>query len=181
MRNLIRRLLLRPILWLVNRFSSAPDKEKVFDALTRLMGRLQSDPGAKGFIIPFEISTTKMIIFSDQHKGAKNGADDFASAEPNYLAALQHYNKEGFHLICLGDSEELWENTLQQVKKNNTRSFDAEKKFALRHAFTKIFGNHDLDWEINPTAGNDLKELYDTAVMPLEGVILQTNIAGGFF
>ncbi|WP_276374475.1 metallophosphoesterase [Chryseolinea sp. H1M3-3] len=176
MRRLIRFLLLRPILWLVNTFSSSPNRERIYDALTTLMNRLQTDPGKKGFVIPLEINTGKFILFSDQHKGRKNGADDFVLAEANYITALNYYNQQGYHLICLGDCEELWKNTLHQVKKHNTPSFEVEKKFAKRNAFTKIFGNHDLDWEINPTAGNDLKELYDTDVAVMEGVMLQTMI-----
>lgn len=176
MRQLIRFLFLKPILWLANTFSSSPDRDRIFDALTKLKARLQTDPGKKGFVIPVDINNAKFILFSDQHKGAKNGADDFTLAEPNYIAALDHYHQEGFHLICLGDCEELWKNTLHQVRKHNARSFEKEKKFARRNAFTKIFGNHDLDWEINPTAGKDLEELYEAPVVVLEGVILQTAI-----
>jgi predicted phosphodiesterase len=176
MRKVLRFLLLNPILWIVEKFSSSPDRERIFEALTKLNGSLHTDPGKKGFVIPLEVNKGKFILFSDQHKGAKNGADDFRLCEGNYLSALQHYDQEGFHLICLGDSEELWENTLLQVKKHNTLSFAAERKFALRNAFTKIFGNHDLDWEINPMAEKDLRELYHMPVAVLEGVILQCSI-----
>jgi predicted phosphodiesterase len=176
MRKIVRFLLLRPILWFVDTFSSVPDRQRIFKALTALRLRLETDPGEKGFVIPIDINTGKYILFSDQHKGRKNGADNFALAENNYVCALNHYNNLGFHFISLGDSEELWGNTLIQVKKHNTASFNAEQQFAKRNAFTKIFGNHDLDWEINPLAANDLKELYQTQVAVLEGVILETTI-----
>ncbi len=176
MRKIVRFLLRRPILWLANEFSSAPDRERIFEALTALKQRLEKDPGKKGFIIPFDITANKYILFSDQHKGRKNGADDFALAEKNYVSALNYYNSRGFHYISLGDSEELWENTLLQVKKHNTVSFNAERQFALRRAFTKIFGNHDLDWEINPLAAVDLQELYGSKAAVLEGIILQATI-----
>ena len=178
MRKLMRDLFLKPILWIANKFSSSPDRERIFAALSDLKKRLYTDPGKKGFVIPFEVNTGKFILFSDQHKGAKDGADDFMLAESNYLAALSHYHREGFHLICLGDCEELWENTLTLVKKNNSLSFEAEKKFAQRNTFTKIFGNHDLEWEINPMAEKHLKELYDAPVVVLEAVILQYSIHG---
>jgi predicted phosphodiesterase len=167
---------LKPILWLVEKFSTSPDRARIFDALSKLRERLQADPGKKGFVMPLDINTEKFILFSDQHKGAKNGADDFKGSEFNYISALDFYNRESFHLICLGDSEELWENTLLQVKKNNALSFEAERQFALRNAFTKIFGNHDLDWEIDLRFENDLKELYHIPVAVLEGVILQCTI-----
>jgi predicted phosphodiesterase len=178
MRKLALLVLQRPILWVINTFTSAPNRERIFTALSQLKDKLDRDPGKKGFVIPFDPAQHRFIIFSDQHKGRKNGADDFMVAEPNYLEALRHYDTQGFHLISLGDSEELWENTLMQVKKHNTPSFEAEKKFITRQAFTKIFGNHDLDWEIDPLAPAYLKEIYGTTVPALEGIILQTSISG---
>lgn len=176
MRNLLRYIFLKPILWLVSRFESAPNRGRIFEALTKLKEEVKSKPGKKGFTIPFDSTKGRFIIFSDQHKGAKNGADDFMLAESNYLAALNHYDAHGFHLICLGDCEELWENMLVQVKKNNVKSFEAEKKFIRRNAFTKVFGNHDLDWEINPMAANELKEIYGDSVVALEAVTLESKV-----
>lgn len=177
MRAFFRFLILKPILWLANTFSSAPDRERIFSALSKLKETLENDPGKKGFVIPFDCSINRFIIFSDQHKGRKNGADDFMLAEKNYLKALQYYDDQNFHLITLGDCEELWENTFLQVMEYNQASFDAEKKFALRNAFTKIFGNHDLDWEIDPLAPTYLKKMYGIPMVVLEGVILETTIA----
>ena len=134
------------------------------------------DPGKKGFVIPFNPHTHRFIIFSDQHKGRKNGADDFMNAEKNYLNALDHYNAENFHLIALGDSEELWENTVMQVIRHNQASFDHEKRFVRRNAFTKIVGNHDLDWDIDPLAPTWLKNIYGTAMAVLQGIILETTL-----
>lgn len=177
-RNFVRRILLRPILWLVSRFDSAPVKERIFDALTNLAIAITEKPGKKGFVIPLNPEADRIIVFSDQHKGVKNGADDFAPAESNYLAALNYYDEQGYHFISLGDSEELWENTLIQVKKENTPSFESEKKFLRRNAFTKIFGNHDLDWEIDPIAQAELKQIYGGTVIALEAVMLQASIEG---
>ena len=178
MRSFLRFLLLRPILWMTSHFTSVPVRERVFEALTSLRERMKNDPGKKGFIIPFQPNKSKFIIFSDQHKGARNGADDFALAEPNYLAALKHYNQQQYHLILLGDSEELWENTLIQIKKCNGTTFDTEGRFLKRHALTKIFGNHDLDWEINPMAASELKKIYGGELVALEGVTLQGELNG---
>ena len=137
---------------------------------------MENDPGKKGFVIPFNPATHRFIIFSDQHKGRKNGADDFMPAEKNYLNALMYYNKERFHLISLGDCEELWENTLLQVMNHNQRSFDAEKKFVGRNSFTKIVGNHDLDWEVDPLAPAFLKKIYGITVPIFQGIVLQTTV-----
>ena len=177
MRSFFQFLLLRPILWLVDRYSSSPDRGRIFEALTNLRKNLTDHPGKKGFVIPFDPYVHRFIIFSDQHKGRKNGADDFMSAETNYLRALEYYNVGNFHLIALGDSEELWENTVVQVIKNNQASFELEKKFVRRNAFTKIVGNHDLDWEIDPLAPAWLKKIYDTTMVVLQGVILEARVS----
>jgi predicted phosphodiesterase len=177
MRRLARYLLLHPILWLTRTFSSSPDRIRIFEALSELKDKIEKKSGKKGFVIPFDSQQTRFIILSDQHKGAKNGADDFQDSEGAYLAALDFYYQHDYHLISLGDSEELWENTLLQVRKHNALSFEAEKKFARQHQFTKIFGNHDLDWEIDPLAPRLLEEIYSMPVIALEGIILQTTIA----
>jgi predicted phosphodiesterase len=178
MRRFIRFLLFKPILWFVEKFSSAPDRDRVFSSLSKLREKIEASSGKKGFVLPFESDRGRFIVFSDQHKGRKNGADDFALAEPNYLAALHYYNENEFHLICLGDSEELWENTLIQVKSSNTKTFQAERVFAVRNRFTKIFGNHDLDWDIDPLAPVHLKEIYGLPVVALEAIMLQTTVGG---
>lgn len=174
MRKFLQFLLYRPIHWIVESFASAPDRERVFSSLSSLYERVKKTAGKKGFVIPFEASSGKFIIFSDQHKGRRNGADDFAIAEKNYLSALHYYNINHFHLISLGDSEELWENTLLQVRKHNKETFAAESTFLKRNAFTKIFGNHDLDWDVDPLAPVYLKELYGADIIALEAVVLQT-------
>lgn len=176
MRSFFRFLLFKPILWLVNRYSSAPDRKRVFSSLTHLKEVLVKTAGTDGYLIPFSAQTNRFIVFSDQHRGRKNGADDFWPAEKNYLEALQYYNDQQFHLIALGDSEELWENTMLQVIRHNEASFAMERKFVRRQAFTKIVGNHDLDWEIDPLAPAFLKKIYHTPMVVLQGLILETTI-----
>jgi UDP-2,3-diacylglucosamine pyrophosphatase LpxH len=176
MQRLLRYLLYKPVLWIAQRFTSSPDRARVTTALTSLLASLTSGEQTKGPVLSFDIATAKFIIFSDQHKGAKDGADDFALAEPNYLAALKQYDDEGFYFVSLGDNEELWENSLGSVKKNNIPSFEAEKKFIARNAFTKIFGNHDLFWDNDPFASFQLKEIYGTDVPISEGILLKTKI-----
>lgn len=178
MRSFIRLILYKPILWLVDRYSSAPDQARVFAALSKLKKTIEKDGGKKGFSISFNSKTDRFIIFSDQHKGRKNGADDFARAERNYLEALRYYDDRGFHFISLGDCEELWENTLLQVMKANRASFEAERRFIDRSAFTKVFGNHDLDWQIDPLASVFLKKMYGASIPVFEGVLMKAGIGG---
>lgn len=176
MRRLLQIILLKPVLWLAAKFSSKPDKLRIFTALSKLLAQIKDDPGKRGLVIPLDLTASKFIIFSDQHRGAKNGADDFAAAEPNYMAALDHYYANNFFFISLGDSEELWENTLTRVKKYNTVTFEKEKLFIQQNRFIKIFGNHDLFWDNDPLAGWQLKNIYGQEMKIYEGVVLQLAI-----
>ena len=172
----LRRILFRPVMWATNKFSSKPDRERIFKALTALHDCIIEGEKKKGPILNFNCQADKFIIFSDQHKGSRNGADDFMICEPNYLAALDYYFEKGYYLIALGDCEELWENMWLSVKKHQQPSFDKEKQFALANRFAKIFGNHDLYWQNDPFAPSQLKEIYGCDVPVFEGILLQTNV-----
>jgi predicted phosphodiesterase len=176
MRSLLQRLLKKPIIRLTDKYSSRPDQKRVNKALTSLYLDILGQSQKRGCIIPFDAQQQKFIIFSDQHKGARDGADDFALSEKNYLAALDHYNQHNFHYVSLGDSEELWENMFSSIKKHNKATFEREKLFLKRNAFTKIFGNHDLYWDNDPLAAFSLAQVYGQKIKVYEGTILQTTI-----
>ena len=176
MRRLLRSILLRPVLWANAKFSSRPRLTLIFQALDKLYNTILTKPGDRGLIIPFEKDTGKIIIFSDQHKGARDGPDDFKMSEPNYLAALEYYHQREFLLISMGDSEELWENSLAKVRKFNEATFVAERNFIPANNFIKIFGNHDLYYDNDPLASWQLKEIYQAKIKTYEGVILTFSI-----
>lgn len=174
MRKFLQRILSPLVSRIADKYSSRPDKERIHKALTELYSKISTGNEKRGLLIEFSPDQQKFIIFSDQHKGAKTGSDDFAFCEKNYLYALEYYYQNNFHLISLGDSEELWENTLTTVKKYNIASFKKEKLFLQRNAFTKVFGNHDLEWDNSPLASLELQEIYGQKVPIYEGVILRT-------
>lgn len=177
MRKFLQKLLGAWIIRMSNKFGSRPDPERINDALTKLYENLITAPGKRGEI--YEVAPeAKYIILSDQHKGARNYADDFLLAEQNYLKALEFYNGQGFNYINLGDSEELWENGLAAVIKHNKATFSAEQKFINRNAFTKIFGNHDLYWDNDPLAQLSLKRIYKKVIRIYEAAILRFNMDG---
>ncbi|MDB4924097.1 metallophosphoesterase [Mucilaginibacter sp.] len=175
MRKFLQHLLTKPVIKLANKWSSRPDKKRVDKALTHLYQNITTNPGKRGQVILFDAEKDKFIILSDQHKGARDGADIFAKAAKNYLSALDHYNKQKFFYINLGDSEELWENLFITIKRHNKATFEAERKFLERNALIKIFGNHDLYWDNDPLAAVSLMQLYQQPVKIYEGVILETT------
>ncbi|EHQ27911.1 metallophosphoesterase [Mucilaginibacter paludis] len=173
----LKKLLAKPIGRLAEKYDSRPDAGRVFTALTELKQNILTNPGKKGPVMSFG-PQQQFIIFSDQHKGTKNGSDIFATAEQNYIAALEYYNQNNFTYINLGDGEELWENNIAKVKRKNSQSFAREKNFATRNAFVKIFGNHDLYWDNDPLAPIFLERIYGQKINIYEGAILQTDIDG---
>jgi UDP-2,3-diacylglucosamine pyrophosphatase LpxH len=163
-------------MWATQKFSSRPERDRIFKALDKLYADIFENPGKIGINIPIDHQAGKIIILSDQHKGGRDGADDFMLAESNYLAALDYYNKENFIYIGLGDCEELWENTLGRVKESYPKTFEAESKFVRRDSYVKIFGNHDLYWGNDPFAWWQLKKLYNADIKIYEGVVLTVSI-----
>ena len=103
MRRLLRFILLKPVLWAVARFSSRPNRSKIFTALDKLYHDLPEHPGKKGLVSPCELAGGKFIIFSDQHKGSGIGLavcrkimsmhDGFITAEgtPAFGATINCY------------------------------------------------------------------------------------------
>jgi hypothetical protein len=151
----------------------------VHAALTKLLESLRAEPGKRGLVINIDQSVhNKFIIFSDQHKGAKDGADDFMPCENNYLTALDYYSENGFCLVSLGDAEELWENKILSVRRHNKPSFEKEKKFIEVGAFVKIVGNHDIYWTLDPFAPLFLKNIYGYPVKVYDGLLLLKNVNG---
>lgn len=157
---------------MTNKYSTDPDPEKVKDSLSKLYEKLIAEPA-------IEITEgASYIIFSDLHKGAKDGADDFALAENNYLFALDYYYKKNYVLIHLGDVEELWENTLIAVKKNNPKTLDAEKRFVKENRLIKMFGNHDIYWNNDPLSLLQLKLMYGDLKVR-EGLLMRKKVKTG--
>ncbi len=175
-KRILQWLLTSPLTWIADRFSSAPVKDKVHHGLSSLYNSICHEPGKKGVIYDFRPDQHPVIIFSDHHKGARDGSDDFGPAEKNYLAALEYYEKKNFYLLSLGDSEELWENNIFSVLKHNVEVFEKEKSFVDRNAFVKIYGNHDLYWDNDPFAGLALKKMYGRSINIHSGIILRARL-----
>jgi hypothetical protein len=92
------------------------------------------------------LADLKAVIFSDLHRGARDGADDFARCEPAYSAALGSYLERDFELWLLGDVEELWENDIPEVMPRYDALLDLERSFHEGPGLRRFFGNHDVFW-----------------------------------
>ena len=89
MRRFLQSIFTKPVAAMAKRYSSKPNLQRVHEALSKLYAHTLEHPGKKGLLLPMNTATDRFIIFSDQHKGAKNGSDDFRWAEvfPGSLGA----------------------------------------------------------------------------------------------
>jgi UDP-2,3-diacylglucosamine pyrophosphatase LpxH len=113
------------------------------DAIARGLDRAYAGASSESL----ELSTARLIIFSDHHRGARDGADDFRRCEPAYNAALAYYFREGHRLLLLGDVEELWECTAKEVLPAYEHTLALERRFHEAGRSVRFFGNHDDLWE----------------------------------
>lgn len=94
--------------------------------------------------------SSKIIFFSDCHRGDKSKADDFAHNENIYLYAMQHYLKEEYIYIEVGDGDELWENkNFEKLFEAHPKVYELLSKFAEKDKLYIIYGNHDIHWALN--------------------------------
>ncbi len=172
MRKLLQWLLKRPLTWLGNYLSASPKRASVFKSLSKLYRAGNNLTSKKIKTLEVDISTDKFIIFSDQHKGNKGWADDFKNCEQNYVSALQHYNSLNYNFINLGDSEELWKFTAEDILPVNANAFAAEAAFhPLR--YYKTYGNHDIIWKNKLDVALLLSKYFSLPLPVYEGILLK--------
>ncbi|WP_339834983.1 metallophosphoesterase [uncultured Flavobacterium sp.] len=108
-------------------------------------------------------NTSKFILFSDCHRGDSSFADDFANNRNIYYHALQHYHKEGYSYIELGDGDELWENMFfKDIFEANKNVYLLMQKFFNENRLHLIFGNHDFVYKNPNVVKRLLTEYFDT-------------------
>jgi len=93
-----------------------------------------------------DISNARLVLFSDHHKGNRDGADDFRGCERAYNAALAYYYRHGHTLVLLGDIEELWEERPLTVFRAYNHTLGLERKFFQDGRYIRVWGNHDDEW-----------------------------------
>jgi UDP-2,3-diacylglucosamine pyrophosphatase LpxH len=95
---------------------------------------------------PLALDGDPVVIFSDHHRGAKDGADDFWRCQRSYHAALGYYLERGYRLVLLGDVEELWENRPEEPLAKYPETLALEAKFHDAGRLDRFWGNHDDAW-----------------------------------
>lgn len=89
---------------------------------------------------------SRYIIISDCHRGEGTLNDNFLKNQHLYYAALEHYYKQGFYYLELGDGEELWENRcLRRIVQCHENVYELFDRFEKNCRMTRIYGNHNME------------------------------------
>jgi UDP-2,3-diacylglucosamine pyrophosphatase LpxH len=120
------------------------EKQKYQKRVKDGLDRAFDDPGTAD--VEIDLDHESLMIFSDHHRGARDGADDFWRCERSYHAALGYYLETGHRLILLGDVEELWENKPDVVLKAYRDTLQLEREFHEDGRLARVWGNHDDAW-----------------------------------
>lgn len=122
--------------------------------------------------VDLQLRSARWVIFSDQHKGVRDGADDFKECEAAYNAALAWYFTHGYTLVELGDVEELWEERPKPVVQCYRRTLELTAKFHHAGRYLRFWGNHDDAWSFQDQVRRHLGDIYgDIAVH--EGLVIR--------
>jgi UDP-2,3-diacylglucosamine pyrophosphatase LpxH len=115
--------------------------------------------------VPFDDSS-RIVLFSDCHRGDRSRADAFAQNESVFFQALKHYYRSGFTYIEVGDGDELWQNRQASVVvRAHRRIFDLLHSFDIFNRLHLILGNHDVQASSDDVIDKD-------GLLAKEGLIL---------
>lgn len=162
---------------MANHLSASPEKKAVFHSLSDLYKSGKKKRNHRLVTLNINAQQDPFIVFSDQHKGNGDHADDFAGCSENYLAALRYYHAQCYSFISLGDSEELWKYKPHEVLPVNREVLAAEANFQPDNKYYRTFGNHDIIWKNKIDVERLLKTHFMMPLPVTEGILLQV-VAG---
>jgi UDP-2,3-diacylglucosamine pyrophosphatase LpxH len=116
--------------------------------------------------------TSRLVFFSDCHRGDSSRADAFAANEALFLHALDQYDQAGFTYVEVGDGDELWQNrSLKPIRRAHGRTYDRLHEFDRAGRLHMLLGNHDIQHPYRTQVNKD-------GIVADEGLILQHRKSG---
>ncbi len=146
-------------------------QEAIARGLSEALGRAKK--------LDWNLDETRLIVFSDLHRGQRNHADDFRHCEKTYAEAMEFYLETGYTLVVMGDSEELWEGWPRKVVPAYKGSLGLEAKFHKANAdrYFKVWGNHDDLWQYPSRVSKHLTSIFGSLPVP-EGLDIALTRGG---
>lgn len=88
---------------------------------------------------------SRIVFFSDCHRGDRGRTDIFAGNEALFMHALQYYRHRGFAYVEVGDGNELYKHRMETVSKMYGKLFDLFHSFDRQGQLFLVKGNHDIE------------------------------------
>jgi predicted phosphodiesterase len=105
---------------------------------------------------------SKLIFFSDVHRGDNSISDEFAHNQNVYEYALDYYFSSGFTYVEVGDGDELWEHSrFKHIRRAHSVVYLKLKKYFDEGRLLMIFGNHNMDFKFKNYVKDHLYDFYD--------------------
>lgn len=118
--------------------------------------------------IPFN-GDSKLIFFSDVHRGDNSWADEFARNQAIYQYALEYYLGNDFTYIEVGDGDELMKNIgYRSIRIAHGPIYKLLKQFYAEGRFYYIHGNHDIQYKIRENVQNAMYKYYNMKTEQIE-------------
>jgi predicted phosphodiesterase len=106
-------------------------------------------------------NTSKIIFFSDVHRGDNSISDEFAHNQNIYYHALEDYFNKGYTYIEVGDGDELWEHSkFKHIRGAHNDIYELLRKFYSENRFHMIYGNHNMSFKYPGHVKKNLYEFY---------------------
>lgn len=113
------------------------------------------------YCLPFN-SDSRLIFFSDVHRGDNSFSDEFAHNQNIYLHAMNYYYDRNFTYIEVGDGDELWEHSdFKHVRSAHDDIYAVLKNYYDEGRFHALFGNHNMDFKNPHYVKKNLERYFD--------------------
>lgn len=111
--------------------------------------------------VPFD-DNSKLVFFSDVHRGDDSLSDEFGRNKHIYLHAINYYYYNDFTYIEVGDGDELWEHPkFDLIRNSHFKAFETLRKFYEDNRLIILFGNHNLRFKNPAYVEASLSYVYD--------------------
>lgn len=129
---------------------------------------------------------TKLILFSDCHRGDNSFSDGFAPNQSIYYYALYYYFKKDFTYIELGDGDELWEHKeFKYIREAHNDVFELLRAYYEDNRLHLLYGNHNVQFKYPWAVKRDLHTFFEEmqeetaplfkGIQVTEGIVLFTE------
>ncbi len=167
---------------LEERMSEAATRRRTKRRLSQVFASARKNP------VTFD-DTSRIVIFSDCHRGDNSWGDSFAPNQSLFFHALRYYYQQGFTYIEAGDGDELWHHAdFNNIRRAHDHVFWLMSEFHKSGRLHMVWGNHDIQRKDVETVRSQLHEYYDDReekVKPLldgiemsEGLVLKHRESG---